>query len=113
MAVCENCLGLATDFYRLLSVAARATAQLEIDKQRRFVSSIAHAERQLEERLATAGFRLAPLIGRPFDPGLPARALNIDEFSGDEQLVVESVIEPAILSDRGVERHGVVTVKRA
>ena len=52
------------------------------------------------------------LEGQAFDAGAAATPLNISDFSPDDVLVVEQMIEPIIMDSVGIVRTGTVLLAR-
>ncbi len=56
--------------------------------------------------------RIVNIEGHPFDPGMAATPLNIEEFGSEDALVVDQMIEPIIMGPDGVARTGTVTLRK-
>ena len=50
--------------------------------------------------------------GHPFDPGMAATPLNIEEFESEDALIVDQMLEPIIMGHDGVVRTGTVTLRK-
>ena len=50
--------------------------------------------------------------GHPFDPGVAATALNIDEFDAEDRLVVDQMLEPILMGQEGLVRTGTITLRK-
>lgn len=55
---------------------------------------------------------LVHLDGREFEPSLPATAINIEDFEGAENLLVDMTVEPAVVQGMQVILMGKVLLKR-
>lgn len=103
---------LAVEFWRLLRAYDRLREGLEGDTAGRFAAQSRFAASRLDLILGDAGLRVVTFDGQPYDPGLPVRALNADEFENDDGLVIGSTNEPTIVADGRVVLLGSVTIDR-
>jgi hypothetical protein len=106
-------LNLALESWRFERLFLRALAKLEVEQAARFASQHRYFVRRLEECLAAAGLRFVTLEGEPYVTGTAARAVNIAEFGPDDDLVVDQMIEPIVMSATGLLRPGTVLVRKA
>jgi hypothetical protein len=51
---------------------------------------------------------LVNLEGQPYDVGMAVSALNLSDFSPDDALVVEQMLEPVIMGSEGLLKGGTV-----
>ena len=103
----------AIESWRFSRAYVRAVTKLDVSEQARFVSQLRYFLKRLEEQLETAGLRLVNVEGQMFEPGVAATAINIAEFSADESLIVDQMLEPIIMSGDGVRRAGTVVLRKA
>lgn len=68
--------------------------------------------RRLDSTLEPLSLSIAPVEGQRYDAGLPVKALNLDDFTPDDVLLVEQVVEPLIIGPVGVVRMGTVLLKK-
>ncbi len=108
-------LTVCTEGWRLLRSFERAALKLDVADQKRMGAQIGFFARQIAESLRTCGLRIENLEGHRFDPGLAVTALNLDEFTPDEHLVIETMLEPQLVSvDSGVVvRWGKVVLSKS
>lgn len=79
----------------------------KIDRQFRWFS------KQVEESLQDAGLKLVNLEGQAYDPGNAANAINLDDFSEFDSLVVVQMIDPVIMDTNGLVSSGTVMLGKA
>jgi hypothetical protein len=103
----------AVEGWRFSRLFLRVAAKLDAGDATRYANQLRFFQRRLEENLEAAGFSLVDVEGRPYDPGIAASALNIGDFSPDDDLLVDQMVEPIIMSQDGIKRTGTVTVRRA
>jgi hypothetical protein len=105
-------LDLAVESWRLSRTYVRVLSKLDAGEQGRYKSSLFWYLKKLEENLEAAGYRLAHLEGQPYEPGIAASAINIQDFGPDDLLVVEQMLEPVIMGPEGVVRTGTVLLTK-
>jgi hypothetical protein len=105
-------IDLAVEGWRLCRGLGRTLLRLDETGRRRAESQLRWHERSIETALASAGLRLVDLAAQPFDAGLPATPLNLDDFDPDDALVVDYMLEPVILGADGVVRAGTVVLRK-
>lgn len=103
---------LAVEGWRLCRSLERTLARIDEASRRRAASQLRWHERSVESALASAALRLVDLAAQPFDAGLPATPLNLDDFDSDDALVVDYMLEPVILGADGVVRVGTVILRK-
>jgi hypothetical protein len=108
----SSLLNLATEAWRFSKVFSRAITKLDAGEQNRFLSQYRYFIKQLEDNLLASGFSLVNLEGLPFDPGMAATPLNLEDFSVDDRLFVEQMLEPVIMGDEGLVKMGTVLLRK-
>ena len=86
--------------------------KLDAGEQARYQGQLRWFIKKIEESLLEAGFRIVNVEGHPFDPGIAATPLNIEEFGAHDTLVVDQTLEPIIMGNEGVVRTGTVTLRK-
>jgi hypothetical protein len=105
---------LARDSWRFARTFGRLLVRLDAVEQKRLISQYDFFLKQLEDALALAGFKLVNLEGMPFDPGMAATPINLADFAPDEQLFIEQMLEPVIMTAGGsIKKMGTVVLKKA
>lgn len=104
----EALLNLAIESWRFGRVFSRVLARLDVTESARFASQLRYFQKRVDESLSTMGMRLVNLEGEPFDPGIAASALNLADFSPEDRLAVEQMIEPIVMGTDGLVRPGTV-----
>lgn len=90
-------LDMAVDSWRFGRLFERALSALDAGEQKRYLAQFRWFQRRMEESLGEAGMRFVNIEGHPFDPGMAATALNIEEFDAGDALVVDQMIEPIVM----------------
>ena len=86
--------------------------QLDAGERGRYQGQIRFFLRKLESNLESAGLKIVNLEGNPFDPGMAATALNIEDFSESDDLVVDQMIEPVVMGPEGLLHSGTVILRK-
>jgi len=99
--------------WRFARTFGRLLSRLDAVEQKKLAGQLNYFLKQLEENLGLARFRLVNLEGHPFDPGTAATPINLSDFSPDDLLVVDQMLEPLVMSTEGkVVRMGTVVLRR-
>lgn len=105
-------LEIAVESWRFSRVVDRLITKLDAGEQTRYRSQFRWFLKRLEQSLEAANLRIVNLEGQPFDPGLAATPVNIDEFDSNDKLAVDQMLEPTIMGPEGVIRTGTVTLRK-
>ena len=108
----KSLLDIAVESWRFGRLFDRLLTKLDAGEQGRYRGQLRWFERKLEESLNVAGMRVVNVEGHPFDPGMAATPLNIDEFDAQDALVVDQMLEPIIMGPEGLVRTGTVTLRK-
>lgn len=108
----KSLLDLTVEAWRLGRLFERLLAEQDINKQDKYRAQFRWFQKKVEKSLADFGMRIENIEGHPFDTGVAATPLNIEEFGPNDKLVVEQMLEPIIMGSTGVVRTGTVTLKK-
>lgn len=90
----------------------RALGKLDAGESQRYLSQLKYHIEKLEKNLGSLGVRLVNLEGHPYDAGMAVKALNMEDFTAEDLLVVEQMLEPVIMGGDGLLREGTVMLKK-
>ncbi len=107
-AASEALLDLAVEGWRIARLFARVLTKLDAGDGARYANQVRYFIKRVEESLEAADLRLVNLEGQPYDTGLPAIALNIQDFAPDDSLYVDQMLEPVIMGPQGVIKTGTI-----
>lgn len=105
-------ISMAVESWRFSRVFERLLMKLDAGEQNRYKSQLRWFIKKTEEVLEEAGLRLVNVEGLPFDPGMAATPLNIEEFDTKDTLMVDQMLEPIIMGKEGLVRSGTVTLRK-
>lgn len=110
-AISENALiEMAVESWRFSRVFLRLISKLDAGEGTRYLNQLRYFQKRIEESLDQVGLKLVNVEGQYFDPGVAATALNVADFSPEDRLIVNQMIEPIIMGSEGLKRQGTVMV---
>lgn len=110
----EAFLHLATESWRFVRVFKKALRDIDEKKQKRYAGRLDWYEKQLGEAMEKFGCQFVDLTGKPYDTGVAATPLNLNDFKAEESLVIDYMMEPTILDGDGrIVQIGTVMLRRA
>ena len=112
-ALRDAVITLAIESWRISQTFSRLLEKLEPKAQGRYAGQIRWFSKKAGEALGQAQLRLVNIEGQAYDPGMAATALNMDEFSENDALVVDQMLEPIVMGKDGLVRSGTVMLKKA
>ena len=108
----KSLLDVVVESWRFSRLFDRLLTKLDAGEQGKYRGQFRWFQRKLEESLTDAKMRIVNVEGQPFDPGVAATPLNIEEFEPDDSLIVDQMLEPIIMGPDGVLRAGTVTLRK-
>ncbi len=108
----EVIINLTIESWRFAKVFERGITQLNAARAKRHTSQLQLFVKKTEESLEDVGLRIVNVEGHPYDPGMAATPLNIEDFEPDDHLVVDQMLEPIIMDGGSLAQTGTVTLRR-
>lgn len=105
-------ISLAIESWRFAKVFERGITQLNAARAKRHTSQLQLFLKKTEESLEDVGLRIVNVEGSPYDPGMAATPLNIEDFAPEDHLVVDQMLEPIIMEGAVLAKTGTVTLRR-
>ncbi len=110
----DDCLlNLALESWKLSKLFARVLSKLETEDKRKYGNKVAYFDKKLDEILSQADLTFFSLQGELYDPGMAVNPLNLSDFSPDDSLIVEQMIEPIVMGKDGIKKVGTVFLRKA
>jgi hypothetical protein len=103
---------LAVESWRFARLFDRLLTKLDAGERNRYQSQFRWFLKKVDEALSEAELRIANVEGYPFDPGIAATPLNIEEFEPEDTLVVDQMLEPIIMGKDGLVKMGTITLRK-
>jgi len=111
-AMRDAVISMAVESWRFGRVFDRLLTKVDAGEQNRDKSQFHWFIKKVEEALENAELRIVNVEGHPFDPGMAATPLNIEEFDGNDALMVDQMLEPIIMGKEGLVKTGTVTLRK-
>ena len=108
----KSLLDAAVQSWRFGRLFDRLLLKLDAGEQGRYRGQFRWFQRKITDSLQDAGMRIVNVEGQPFDQGMAATPVNIEEFASDDALVVDQMLEPIIMGPESVLRTGAVTLRK-
>jgi len=103
---------LSIESWKFSRLFARVLEKIEPEDGMRYFSQLRYFRNRIESNLSSSNLKFVNLEGMPFDSGMAASSLNMDEFSESDNLVVDQMVEPIVMGPDGLKREGVVILKK-
>lgn len=111
-AATDAVIKIAVESWRFGRIFEKTAAKLEGTKRERCMNQILSFNKKIENYLEALGLRMVSIEGTPFEPGIAAVPLNVEDFKADDELVVDRMLEPIIMGKDGLVRVGKVTLRK-
>jgi hypothetical protein len=108
----EAIINLAIESWRFSAVYERLLTKINASEQNRYLSQYRWFIKRVDDTLARVNLNLVTVVGREYEPGMPATPLNLDEFEPNDTLIVDQMLEPIIVGKNGLVRSGTVTLRK-
>ena len=108
----ETIINMAIESWRFSRVFDRLLIKLDAGEQKRYKSQLRWFIKKIEESLEQVNLRIVNVEGQPFDPGMAATPLNIEDFDSEDSLIVDQMLEPIIMGKDGLVKMGTVILRR-
>jgi len=105
-------INLAIESWHFAKNYERAITRLNTNHTQRYTRQLEQFIQKAEESLEEVGLRIVNVEGTPYDPGMAATPLNIEDFGPEDQLVVDKMLEPIIMEGTILAKTGTVTLRR-
>ena len=105
-------VNMAVESWRFGRVFDRLLLKLDAGEHNRYKSQLRWFIKKVEEALERADMRIVNVEGHPFDPGMAATPLNIEEFDEKDALMVDQMLEPIIMGKEDLVKTGTVTLRK-
>ena len=103
---------LAIESWRLSKSFERLLIKSDPMEQRKYKSKLSWFNKKLNETLEEANLKFINLENQKYDTGAAVTAINLDDFKPDDDLEIDQMIEPIVMSNEGVLRAGTVVLRK-
>ncbi|MEI8196799.1 MAG: hypothetical protein WCI73_12945 [Phycisphaerae bacterium] len=106
-------IDIVIESWRFSKLFSRVLLKLDPSEAGRYSNQQRYFLKRLDDSLAIAGLKIVSLEGQPYDPGMAASPLNIEDFGPDDLLVVDQMVEPVLMGPDGIVKSGTVMLRKA
>lgn len=104
---------IGKESYRLKKVHHSIIEKLDYEDQVRYNSQLSWFNKTVLTALQSAGMRIIEYENVPYDTGMAVTPLNLEDFSCEDNLEINQMIEPIIVIGDTVLREGTVILRKA
>ena len=97
----DTVLSLIIESWRFSQVMQKAVQELPKERQRRYDGRLEWYIKKLHDSLEALDCHVEDYTGRKYETGIPLTILNLDEFQEDDEIMIETMIEPVIIGNNG------------
>ena len=108
----ETLVNMATESWRFSKLVERLLTKLDAGEHSRYMNQLRWFVKKIEESLEQAGLTIVSIEGQIFDPGMAATPVNLEDFSGQDVLIVDQMLEPIIMGKNGIIKTGSITLRK-
>jgi hypothetical protein len=105
-------IDVSIEGWRFARVFGRLISKLDAGEAPRYANQARYFLKKIDDVLEGFGLRIVSLEGQPYDTGMAVSALNIADFTPDDVLFVEQMIEPVVMGPDGLVRGGTAMVAK-
>ena len=105
-------VAIATETFRVSKVLEKVLTKIDAEDQQKYASQFAWFFKKVTKELELNGIRLVNLEGKEYQPGDAIVPLNIADFSPNETLYIQQMIEPIIMNDGTILKTGTALLER-
>ena len=108
----KSLIEVAIESWRFSRVFGKVVSKLDAGESGRYVNQLRYFQKKIEESLDVSGLKVVNVEGQPYDAGMAASALNLEDFGPDDVLLVDQMVEPIIMGPEGLRREGLVMLRK-
>lgn len=108
----ESLINIAVECWRFSRLFSKVVSKLDAGEATRYANQLRYFQKRVDESLESSGYKLVNVEGQPYDPGIAASALNLEDFAPDDVLLVDQMVEPIIMGCNGLRKQGTVMLRK-
>ena len=105
-------IDLAVDSWKFARLFTRVISKLDAGEQARYANQMRFFQKRIDSAAEVAGARIVTIEGQPFEPGMAASPLNLEDFQDGDTLFVDQMLEPIVMGNDGVLRTGTMMLRK-
>lgn len=103
---------LAVDSWKFARLFTRVISKLDAGEQARYANQMRFFQKRIDSAIEVVGARIVTIEGQPFEPGMAATPLNLEDFEDGDILFVDQMLEPIVMGNNGVLRTGTMMLRK-
>ena len=108
----QSLIDVAVESWRFSRLFVRVVNKLDAGETGRYQNQLRYFLKKVDENLEANGLKLVNVEGLPYETGMAASALNLEEFGPEDQLLVDQMVEPIIMGAEGLRKQGTVMLRK-
>lgn len=108
----QSLIDVAVESWRFSRLFVRVVNKLDAGETGRYQNQLRYFLKKVDESLEANGLKLVNVEGLPYETGMAASALNLEEFGPEDQLLVDQMVEPIIMGPNGLRKEGTVMLRK-
>jgi len=108
----QSLINMAVESWRFSKVFLKMMNAPHASESNRHANQLRYFQKKIKQNLEFVDLSLVDLEGQVFDIGMAVSAINIDDFAPEDDLLVEQMIEPLIMSSMGIKQEGTVILRK-
>jgi hypothetical protein len=108
----QSLIDVAVESWRFSRLFMRVVGKLDAGEAGRYQNQLRYFLKKVDENLESNGLKLVNVEGQPYDAGMAASALNLEEFGPEDLLQVDQMVEPIIMGPNGLRKEGTVMLRK-
>ena len=105
---------LLTESWRLNRFTKNLAKHADAKLQKKISNQVARFDKHFLAATEIFGIEVLDFTGKDFEEGLPIMPINLDDFAAEENLIVETMLEPTIkiVNSAKIIKHGAAVLGR-
>ena len=108
----KSLVDITIESYRIVKIFEHILHKLDSREQVRVQGQLSWFNKKIDEIISNTKLEIINLEGQRYDVGMAATPLNIEEFDQNEDLLVQQMIEPIIMSEGSIIKTGTMILGR-
>lgn len=105
-------IDLAVDSWKFARLFTRVISKLDAGEKARYTNQMRFFQKRIDSAAEVVGARIVTIEGQPFEPGMAASPLNLEDFQDGDTLFVDQMLEPIVMDNDGVLRTGTMMLRK-
>lgn len=108
----NSIIDMAVEAWRFGKVFEKVLQKFDVSDQKKYISQYNWFFKKVGNALGNAGLRIVNVEGQIYDIGMAVTPINLNEFTTEDILVIELMLEPIIMDTDSVVKTGTVLLNK-